>query len=232
MPFATWQDFYASDAQGLYALLAVPALFLPWLLARGRRSGYADAPFVFAYCVVFTVQTLLDPIATGPLVRALGIPVAALMVPFVLLGDFRVFLIVLHLSDAARELGRSIRVAALATLFVPIAAVGSNALWGLVAPDETGQRLWLCYELFFLGVALVLRQRVVPARAASADERGRLQALCTYVAVYYALWATADVLILYAGLDAGWGLRAVPNQLYYAFWVPFVYFVHTRATSG
>jgi len=24
-------------------------------------------------------------------------------------------------------------------------------------------------------------------------------------------------------LDAGWLLRALPNQLYYAFWVPFVW---------
>jgi DNA polymerase-3 subunit chi len=32
--------------------------------------------------------------------------------------------------------------------------------------------------------------------------------------------ASADVLIL-MGVDAGWGLRVIPNQLYYAFFVPF-----------
>ena len=43
-----------------------------------------------------------------------------------------------------------------------------------------------------------------------------------YVLVYYGLWASADVLIL-SGVDAGWLLRVVPNQLYYALWTAFVY---------
>jgi len=25
------------------------------------------------------------------------------------------------------------------------------------------------------------------------------------------------------GADWGWGLRAIPNQLYYGLWIPFVY---------
>ena len=40
-----------------------------------------------------------------------------------------------------------------------------------------------------------------------------------YVAAYYSLWASADVLILFE-VDAGWLVRCVPNQLYYAFTVP------------
>jgi hypothetical protein len=42
------------------------------------------------------------------------------------------------------------------------------------------------------------------------------------VAAYYGLWAAADVLIL-CGVDAGWPVRLVPNQLYYGFFVPFVW---------
>jgi hypothetical protein len=49
-----------------------------------------------------------------------------------------------------------------------------------------------------------------------------LQRCASFVVVYYGLWATSDLLIL-GGLDAGWLLRAVPNQLYYAVWIPFVY---------
>ena len=30
--------------------------------------------------------------------------------------------------------------------------------------------------------------------------------------------------IILAGFDEGWALRMVPNQLYYAFWVPFAWF--------
>ena len=55
-----------------------------------------------------------------------------------------------------------------------------------------------------------------------------LQGALSYVAVYYGLWAAADALILLGGLDAGWLLRALPNQLYYAFWVPFVFFTFLR----
>ena len=57
--------------------------------------------------------------------------------------------------------------------------------------------------------------------------RNYLRIVLTYVAIYYALWAIADVLII-AGIDLGWALRIVPNQLYYAFWVPFAYFTFFR----
>jgi hypothetical protein len=33
----------------------------------------------------------------------------------------------------------------------------------------------------------------------------------------------ADLLIVVGGLDLGWAIRIVPNQLYYSFWVPFAY---------
>ena len=45
------------------------------------------------------------------------------------------------------------------------------------------------------------------------------------------LWATADVLIL-AGVDLGWALRLLPNQLYYAFTVPFFWWRTRRRSEG
>ena len=62
--------------------------------------------------------------------------------------------------------------------------------------------IWLVYEAMFAALALGLRARFVPARV-SADRpgvRAYLRAVLAYVAVYYALWATADVLVL-AGID-------------------------------
>jgi hypothetical protein len=72
--------------------------------------------------------------------------------------------------------------------------------------------------------ALVLRTWIVPARVPAATPRlqAYLRTVLAYVAIYYALWATADVIIL-AGFDLGWALRMLPNQLYYAFFVPFAY---------
>ena len=57
--------------------------------------------------------------------------------------------------------------------------------------------------------------------------------MLAYVAVYYALWGIADALIL-AGFDAGWGLRVLPNQLYYSFWVPvaWTWFFSRRYASA
>jgi len=71
-----------------------------------------------------------------------------------------------------------------------------------------------------------LRARVVPARLPSAHPalRAFFRSTLLYVAVYYALWACSDLLIQIGGIDAGWLLRVVPNQLYYAWWVPVVFF--------
>lgn len=216
MAFETWQAFYASALQGVYAPLVVPALFLPWALlaGSGRGATSAEARFVHAYALVFALETLVDPIATGPVAKGLG-PSAAtgLGLLFVLLGDFRVYLLYFRLSG--RSLGPAIGIAA---GFTPIVAVAAWLLsraasaWVGPLPD---QALWLIHELLFCAMAGVLRARTGDAF---------LRRTMLYVLVYYGLWASADILIL-AGLDAGWGLRVLPNQLYYAFWVPFVYFV-------
>ena len=36
-----------------------------------------------------------------------------------------------------------------------------------------------------------------------------------FVLLYYGLWAASDVVILATGADVGFGLRVVPNLLYY-----------------
>jgi hypothetical protein len=99
----------------------------------------------------------------------------------------------------------------------------------------------MIYEAGFLGLCVVVG-RVVLGREATrragsdrdggddascdADAAGRafVAALFGYAAAYYVLWLAADVLTVVAGLDVGWALRMVPNQLYYAFWVPFAHF--------
>jgi hypothetical protein len=185
--------------------------------------------FVRAYALVFAVETMLDPLAGGPLLRWLGLAdgtlAVAVMVTFVLVGDFRVFLLVFRLAAPQAHLGRVAGEAACWTLVVPVVAVAADAgLRALVGPLPS-QSIWLVYEVAFLAMAFVLRSMVVPARVGAERPRLRayLRAVTGYVAVYYALWAAADVLILVGGFDAGWALRIVPNQLYYACYVPLVY---------
>lgn len=226
-----WRLLYQSDLQSVYALLVVPALFLVWLAIRGRRrvGEGRDARFVLAYAVVFGIETLLDPISTGPAVEWLDLgfdATSALMVCFVLIGDFRVFLLVFHGTDPRRRLARSLGVAALWTLVVPLFAFSLNAGLERLRPELTGQRLWLIYELSFLALALVLRARVLPRRGAEPAALRFARLALGYVAAYYALWALSDALILLLGRDEGWLLRAVPNQLYYSFWIPFVFFAY------
>ena len=232
--FESWQDFYASDLQGAYALVIVPALFLLSRLIAGFRRETNVAPeavrFANAYAVVFGVATILDPLATGPLARAAGIAdgpgATALMLLFVLLGDFRVFLLIAFLAARDGRLGRALGEAALWTLAVPLFTALADAALGRLVPGRPPHSIWLIYELAFLALALLLRQRIVPARVPGDRPalRRYLRGLTSYVAAYYALWAGADLIIQLAGRDGGWALRVLPNQLYYAFWVPFAYF--------
>jgi hypothetical protein len=231
----TWQELYASDTQGLYALWVVPVLFLIFLFAdiRRRPQSFAVEPraarFLRVYALVFTLETMLDPFAGGPVLRWLGLadrPGAMVVIFFfVLLGDFRVFVLVFALEAirAGRGVRRALLEAAGWTFVVPILTLAVHRTLTTIAGEQPGQSLWLIYELGFLVMALVMRQRVVPARVPAAPLRAYLQTVLAYVAIYYSLWAASDALILAAGADAAWALRMVPNQLYYALYVPFAY---------
>jgi hypothetical protein len=233
----SWQELYATDLQGLYAVWVVPLLFFGFLLLdlRRRRSRVAIVPqasaFLRAYALAFTLETMLDPLAGGPVLRWLGLadrPVALVVVFFfVLLGDFRVFLLVLGLAALAtgRPLRPAVAAAAAWSFIVPLATFAIHGTLGAIAGTQPSQSLWLIYELGFLAMTFVLRHHVVPARVPAAQPglRAYLHAVLAYVALYYALWATADALILASGADLAWALRMIPNQLYYALYVPFVY---------
>lgn len=233
MHFASWRDLYASDLQGVYAAWIVPACFLVYLLTVSRRRAAPaearGASFLRRYALFFTLETILDPFASGPLLRFLGASessgATAVMIFFVLLGDLRFFLLVFFFTSAGRSLFRALAEAAGWTTVVPLVALASRAALGAVVPGLPEQSIWLLYELAFVAMALFVRQRLIPRRAhgEAARVEAFLRATATYVATYYALWALADVLILGFASDLGWALRVVPNQMYYAFFVPFVY---------
>ena len=235
MVILSWRDFYASDLQGLWGLLIAPALFLLRRTAMGRPRTDGTLPagraFVDAYAIAVAFETMLDPIASGPLVRFLGFADhaggTAVVLFFVLLGDLRVYLLIFALLALAhgRAWWTALPRAGLWTLLVPGLAYAANAALRARVPELHHNSIWLVYELFFTVVAVGLCARVgawVPAPAAPALG-GFLRGTLAYVAAYYALWAVADVLIQLLRLDVGWLLRVVPNQLYYALWVPFIY---------
>ncbi len=230
---ATWKSFYESDLQSVYALLVVPALFLFYRAVRGRpaQSLCPDAAgFVDRYAIVFALETLLDPIATGPLVRMLGLggdASTAVLVLFVLLGDFRVYLLVFGLIAILRDRSwvAALPLAAAATCVVPLVAYAFDAALHSVVVGVPANSIWMIYEWLFVAVAFALCTGVVPRQTRPHPRLGAyLRALLVYVATYYALWASTDMVIQLAGLDVGWLLRVLPNQLYYSGWVPLVFF--------
>ena len=232
MWFESWRAFYQSDLQSVWSLLPVPAAFLVYLAlsrcAREAGARSAEARFVRAWAVLFAVETLLDPLA-GKLTGALGAPPlvgTAVLLACVLLGDFRVYWLVLAL--ALRDVRRGARLAAAATPVVPLLAFAGDRLAERFVSDPSGQRLWLIHELLFTGVAICLASRWLPGRVDDPATLRFLRRVCGYVTIYYGLWASCDALWLATSLDPIWLLRAVPNQLYYAFFVPFVWLAYSR----
>jgi hypothetical protein len=231
----TFAEFYKTDLQAVYALCVVPLVFLGWLLLSpaARAVAVSTLPwqrFVYAYSVVFALETILDPIATGPFVRWLGAGDTglgtAILLTFVLLGDFRVYLLLFRLGRMERPLAQVLTEAAAWTFIVPVFAFVVDSALHAVRPGLPEQSIWLVYELAFLSIALWLRTGGIARLFPLLNDvmRVRLEAVAAYVAVYYALWASADVVIMVLRLDIGWALRVIPNQLYYAFYLPFVWF--------
>ncbi len=215
-----WKGLYHGQVAS-YAPIVLPALFLV-ALATGRWRASAGvepyaARFVGLWAVVFAIASIVDPIATRLSDR--------LLIPFVLVGDYRVFTLAL----AAMQPGRS-RVAALLeaaawTLVVPVATLallsGFGALRG-AQPPETAW--WMTYETAFAALAVWWIVRVVPARVGIERARVRrwLRATLAFVVAYYVLWLGSDALVV-SGREWGWGLRLVPNVLYYGAFVPFAW---------
>ena len=249
-----WDAFYHSELQGWWLLWVAPGLFLAYrLLARwlspevpgaastaGTDAATRAQRFVDVFAIVFALETLLDPFATGPLLRFLGIAHHSagtlIMFVFVYLGDFRVFVLLSGLARPA-PLSLTLRRAGLATLAVPIVTGVLYGSLSLLYPTVHGQWQWVIYEVSFLSLALALRAGHLPGLTGldAVDDprlRAYLREVLGYAALYYALWATSDLLILLADLDFGWATRAVANQLYYAFFVPFVWFRYRAALSA
>jgi hypothetical protein len=232
--FETWQAFYASDLQSLWSLLPVSLATLVALLAGvGPRTGGAvpsQAPLVRRFALLFAAISLADALATTVGLRVLGWSDTraglAVVIAFVLIGDFRVFLLLFALGDAGVRRLRDVAPRAAAwTLLVPASAISVAGAIRLVTGAIETVTIWLLYELFFLALAVALRQVFVPEAVDPEPpaRRAWLRTVLGFVALYYALWASADVLTAWLGLDLGWALRALPNQLYYSLFVPFVW---------
>lgn len=183
----------------------------------------ARRPKLAALLLLLEIEILADALFTGALSP---IPPAAtastvLAIAFVILGDLRFFYVLERQRGPGRGRGRALAEALGWSLLVPVLSAIPRALWPSAFADS--RWVFLVYELMFFGVAL-LALALTRRRHAPGPIRAWLTRLCAFELVQYGLWATADGIILSSapGGDAGFGLRLVPNLMYYAGFVPFV----------
>lgn len=228
----SWHQIYNGELQSLYSLLVVPLAFLAWRAANGAESRHAVVPeaarFVSVLTLLFAIETMIDPIATGPLLELelFRNATASTLIPFifVLLGDLRVLLLAVGVARSERSLQQNLAWAIGFSLIVPVIAGFCYSVTRWIWPDTHSQVLWMLYEFTFLVLCIYLARVWVPRSVPNDPARSAfLKSIFGFSAAYYALWWIADILIVVGELDLGWAIRMIPNQLYYAFWVPFVY---------
>lgn len=217
------QVFYASAWQHPVSLWAAAGLGAVLCLARPGLD-----PALRRYCLALVALSLLDAWLTSSPVWGVGTleGAAAQTVPlcFVLAGDLRYWLLLQAATPDGRFRPgpRSVAAALGLTLIVPLASQGILAL--LPPAWSTPRVLFLCYELAFAALLLGLLRGHPKLRAGSW-----LRQVSRFVLLYYALWAAADAVILATGSDLGFGLRLLPNWLYYGGLVPAIAWLAPRA---
>ncbi len=227
------QGFYESAWQQPNLLGALGLLLggaAAWAASRRRPTDLRQA-FLARWTQLFALEALLDCVLTGyssPLGQNTPAMTVAAVV-FVIVGDLRLYLLLARLSRP--HWSAVALVEALAASLAPslvIAALKRLAPW-LVA---NGRHIFLIYELTALIPLALWGFVLLPGRLRDAPEDRRwLRGAVAFFAAQYALWASADVGIL-AGADLAWGLRVVPNAMYYALFVAWVWRTAPKGLRG
>jgi hypothetical protein len=204
-----FEAFYASPAQHPFLLWIATGVAFAWATTRPGLD-----PSLRRYCALLTALSLTDAWLTTIHVFGFGElsgwQASAVPLFFVLAGDFRFLLLfaVATRRGAVEPNLRGFLAAAGLTLIVPIFSQGVVTL---LPEASSGPRvLFLVYEVaFVLLTAALLRWH--PA----VGSVPWLKPVSCFVLLYYALWASADLIILSTGSDLGFLLRVLPNLLYY-----------------
>jgi hypothetical protein len=205
----TFEAFYASPAQHPFMLWIAAGIAFAWAATRPGLD-----PSLRRYCALLTALSLTDAWLTTNYVYGFGELsgrlASAVPLFFVLAGDLRYLLL---LGAATRHGGvefssRGILAAVGLTLIVPIL---SQVVVTLLPEELSGPRtLFLVYEVAFILLTLALLRWHPGLRSVPW-----LTSVSRFVLLYYALWASADLIILSSGSDLGFLLRVLPNLLYY-----------------
>jgi hypothetical protein len=225
---STWQRLYDSPWHQPRLVGALTALTL-LALARWKLSeGRGRAPFLTAWTALFGALALVDATVTAadsPLLPAHAGLVGDLAIAFVMLGDARVYALVERYAGASPSAARRVLSglawgALVSVIMAPLART-------VPAFQREPRTLFLTYELLALTQSLAWLGVRLPRAARgpsppSPEVLRWLRSVMRFVAVQYALWALADVVILWVH-PAGFLLRVVPNVLYYGVFVGYVF---------
>ncbi len=213
-----FREIYESPVLHPVLFWAAGALFL---LAVSRKL-----PFLYAYLVAFGVEILADATLTSPWTpvpprTGLATVVA---IGFVILGDFRYFVLLFRAQTVGPIAARGWLAAAGLSLVVPVLSVVVRAAFPTALANM--QVTFLTYELMFFALVLAIRLRLPRGAPHAAWARWAT----SYELLQYGLWVAADVAIL-SGYDAGFLVRILPNLMYYVLYLPFVAWLAPRALA-
>lgn len=202
---SAWHHPFVAYAAGLWLLFAI-----------ARRL-----PFLYGYLTVFLVAILADATVTGgwspvPLDTT---AYTVFSVLFIVLGDLRYFVLAERVTRPHDALWTSLRFALPMSLLLPV----TTGIMTRTIPWMADTRvLYAVYEGAMGVIVLALDRYRFGAREVDAETRRWVHEVSLLFALLYFGWAAADVLLL-SGVELGHLLRIVPNVLYYAAFLAFVY---------
>lgn len=201
-----WERLYNSSGHHPYSFWLLQASFLLVLAVARPRDRR-----VLWLCLGGTLVAALDAWLTQTASILPGGWQAPVAMFFVIVGDWRYWLV----KEGERRSGIHAVLSSLTLALVVPLAIWLPKHLGWLA----GRPLFLTYEVAAFSLAAWMARR-----------RGFSPVTLLWLAIYGS-WALADVLILSLG-DLGYGLRLVPNTLYYGVFWPAVYAIAKRREAG
>ena len=220
-----FEAMYKSGWHHPGAAWLVGGLMLLWVVWR--------LPFFWGYMVGALALTAVDAGVTGAWSQAGG-EAHVLYTPmtffFVLFGDWRTYLLAHRYSSAPEARPASWWAGSFAFAFFPMIVIGLMRYILFVEQFKNMRILFAVYELIVIGVLTTYLTLVLPARLARvpAEVARWLRGVVGFGLAHYVLWISSDALIM-AGMEWGYGMRMVPNVMYYALFLPFVYISAPKA---
>ena len=219
------EAFYNSSWQQPILLWIFPFIFL---FAQFKNKFQASSVFVTRYTAFFTVSIILDAWLSA--YNILGIGTVApgvnsiLSFIFIWLGDFRYVLLAEYYLVPEKSFSKAMMKAVPITFIIPLL---SAFLIKKVLATDNGRVLYVVYEGLFVLLAFIYLARISKANI-SEETAKKLKKFTQFVVLYYGLWAGVDVLMLISDHESvlnifAWGLRVLPNLLYYWVFVPLAY---------